>query len=73
MRKQEVGEASLAGSDPALHKELPISVWLIRGNPFSRSIHLELVETPKLWIGLPVRAALKPVKSGRWDLGLRLS
>lgn len=73
MRKQEVGEASLAGSYPALHKELPISVWLIRGNSFSRSINLELVETPKLWIGLSVPAALKPVKSGRWDLGLRLS
>lgn len=50
MRKQEVGEASLAGSHPGLGKELPISVWLIRKNSFSESIHLELVENSKAMV-----------------------
>lgn len=42
-----MGEASFAGSHPGLRKELPISVWLICKNSFSKSIHLELVENTK--------------------------
>ena len=45
-----MGDSSLAGPYPGLHKELPISVCLICENSFSKSISLELVEIPKLWL-----------------------
>lgn len=58
-----MGDSSLAGPYPGFHKELPISVWLLGENSFSKSINLELVEIPKLWLAPSVLVALKPVKS----------
>lgn len=52
---------------------MPISVWLLCENSFSKSINLELVEIPKLWLGPSVLVGLKPVKSDGWDPGLQLS
>lgn len=42
-----MGDSSLAGPYPGLHKEWPTFVWFICENSFTKSINLELVETPK--------------------------
>lgn len=49
-----MGDSSLAGPYPGLHKELPIPVYLICEIFFS--INLELVEIPKLWLAPSVLA-----------------
>lgn len=67
-----MGDSRLAGPYPGLHKEMPISVWLLCENSFSKSINLEL-EIPKLWLAPSVLVALKPVKSDGWVLGLQFS
>lgn len=63
-----MGDSSLAGPYPGLHKELPISVCLICENSFSKSISLELVEIPKLSLVPSV-----PVVSKVRELGPRPS
>lgn len=54
-----MGDSSLAGTHPGLLKELPISVWLLCENSFSKGINLDFVEIPKLWLAPSDLVALK--------------